>query len=414
MKRNSSENRLAQCLSVLAASVCYHKQGFALKMTSRLLSVQRALCLAGVFLAFSSGLVASSATTPSSTAAPRGATLPAGTGSMKITADQQSYDLENKRYDLSGHVHVLYKDMHISGSKAKVEMDAKGQPQLARFFNRPLFKRLQTKGQDTVVGDTILVYLTQDRYAAQGTVQSHVNTIAADPFYIRSDVQEFDNLHHVVAASGNVLVDYKDSKVSSNLANVRMTDAGKAERVIFSGGAHIQQPTTDVRGEKITIMVDSGNMLAESKVHTRVDLKNRAQPTDPPQVFLSSDYQQYDKASQTILASGNVKILYGTYYAVAPKATFKLKNNELDRMILTGRGTITEKDRVVTGNVITITTHPRNFDAQGDVKVNFKTNPAAGAPAATPPPVKGKTGAPLKNVPGKSNPAKPVDDPSDY
>jgi lipopolysaccharide export system protein LptA len=380
-------------------------------------SLTRSFYLVLLFLSVSSGLIASSATTPATSTPPKAATIPSSSGDLKMNADQQSYDSEHKLYDLNGHVSVFYKDMHITGSKAKVEMNLAGKPQIARFYNRPLFKRLQTKGQDTVVGDTLLLFLAQDRYAAQGKVQSHVNTIAADPFYIRSDVQEFDNLHHVVAASGHVLVDYKDSIVSSTLANVRMTDAGKAERVIFSGKAHIKKPTTDVQSEKITIMVDSGNMLAEADVHTRVDMKNKAQPTDPPQVFLNSDYQQYDKASQTILASGNVRILYGSYYAVAPKATFKMKNNELDRMILTGRGTITEKDRVVTGNIITITTHPRNFDAQGDVKVNFKSNDSGGKPngaAATPAKPGAKPGTPLKAGAPKSNTNKPSDDLSDY
>jgi lipopolysaccharide export system protein LptA len=376
----------------------------------------RSFYLALFFLAASSGIIASSATTPATSAPPRNTSIPANSGNLKLTADQQSYDSEHKLYDLTGHVNVYFKDMHITGPKAKIEMNAAGKPQIARFYNRPLFKRLQTKGQDTVIGDTLLLFLVQDRYAAQGTVQSHINTIAADPFYIRSDVQEFDNLHHVVAASGHVLVDYKDSKVSSALANVRMTDAGKAERVIFSGKAHIKKPTTDVQSEKITIMVESGNMLAEADVHTRVDMKNRAQPSDPPQVFLNSDYQQYDKASQTILASGNVRILYGSYYAVAPKATFKMKNNELDRMILTGRGTITEKDRVVTGNVITITTHPRNFDAQGDVKVNFKSNESGGKPSGTAAPAKpaGKTGPTMKGGAAKNTASKPSDDLSDY
>ncbi|MGJ8501055.1 hypothetical protein, partial [Glaesserella parasuis] len=85
-------------------------------------------------------------------------------------------------------------------------MDAAGKPQVAHFFNRPMFKRIKPKvGEDSVVGDIIRVYLSEERYGAQGNVDSHIATVAADPFHIRSDIQEFDNKNKVMSASGNVL-----------------------------------------------------------------------------------------------------------------------------------------------------------------------------------------------------------------
>jgi lipopolysaccharide export system protein LptA len=372
-----------------------------------------------IFLSLGAAVSASSATAPAS---PDSAVI-------RMTADRQSYDLDQKKYTLDGRVTVAYQNMSITGSRADVEMDPSGKPQVARFVNRPLFRAVKPSvGEDTVTGDRINVYLNDDRYAAQGNVQSHMNTVASDPFFIRSDMQEFDHKNRVVSASGNVQVDYKGSRTSSALANVRMNENGRAERVIFAGGAHVRQPDGEVQGEKITIMVDSGNLIAEKNVRTRMDLatakspqnkdpKGAAQPGDPDRVLLTSDYQQYDKASDTILASGNVRILYGDYTAVGPKATFKLKNKDLDRILLTGRATITENGRTVTADRITITTHPRNFDAVGNVKVNFKTQSATSpSPSGTATRPAGGKPAPAKSPikPAPSSKPLPADDASDY
>jgi lipopolysaccharide export system protein LptA len=390
-------------------------------LTKTILTVAVASALAPWILASS----ASSAITP-----------PAD--NIRMSADKQSYNMEKKTYSLSGHVNVSYQEMRIIGTTAEVSMDSAGKPQVANFFNRPMFKRVKPQvGEDQVVGDIIKVYLNDDRYGAEGNVDSHIVTVAADPFHIRSDVQEFDNKNKVVSASGNVHVDYKGSQASSALANVRMKESGKADRAIFTGGARIKQENSEIFGDRITVMVDSGNLIAEHNVKTRVDLKNQAplNPTEvkpgvtagaaapattpvdqPDKVFISSDYQQYDKASDMMIASGNVKILYGDYIAIGPKATFKLKGNDLDRIFLTGRPTITDNGRTVTGDRITITTNPKNFDAVGNVKVNFKANQrAAGteAPHATVA-TNNKRPAHGKVLKGPNGKPLPTDDPADY
>ncbi len=330
-------------------------------------------------------------------------------GTIQITADKQSYNIDRKKYLLSGKVAVNYQDMHITGNRAEVEMNGEGKPDVAHFFDRPQFRRVKPQmGEDRVVGDIINVYLAEDRYGAMGNVESHIATVAADPFMIRSDVQEFDNKNKVVSASGNVQVNYQGSQAYSSLANVRMKEDGKADRAIFSGNARIKKETSEIAGDKITVMVDSGNLLAEHNVKTRVDLKAQ-QANGPDKVTITSDYQQYDKATDTMIASGNVKIVYGDYLATGPKATFKLKDQDLDRIFLTGRPTIIESGRTITADKITITTNPKNFDAVGNVKVNFKSTQK---PAAAPNPAQSGKPAPA----GKSQPAKalPVDDPSDY
>ncbi|MEM0951793.1 MAG: LptA/OstA family protein [Cyanobacteria bacterium P01_H01_bin.74] len=303
-------------------------------------------------------------------------------GPLKITADRQSYNPNLREYNLSGKVHVTFQNMEIVGNQAKIEMDESGKPQLANFYNRPVFKHtVPEKGQNQVIGNTFKLFLTQDKYNASGDVESVVNTVAADPFLIYADTQSFDNNRRIVTANGNVKVDYQDTKAFSNSANLRMSADGNAERVIFTGNAKIEKEASEIFGNRITVMVGSGNLIAEHNVKTNVTLKpegksknttSSSSPDDQPtRVYISSDYQQYDKQSDIMIASGNVRILYGDYVATGPKASFQLNNNNLDTIILTGRSTINEVGRRITADKIVITTSPKNFDAFGNVKVSF-------------------------------------------
>jgi lipopolysaccharide export system protein LptA len=341
--------------------------------------------------------------------------MPSEAHAVNMNADQQTYNVATKRYDLTGRVHVTFQDLDITAKSAQIQMDSAGKPSVANFFNRPVFKRtIPNKGQDQVVGDIIRIYLNEERYGAIGHVESRVVTVASDPFLIRSDAQEFDTRNKVVSASGNVQVDYSGSKAYSRVANLRMKPTGEAERVIFSGNASIKKESSEIHGEQITVMVGSGNLIAENNVKTRVTLKPKAQPAvaQPSNVFISSDYQQYDKHSDVMIASGHVKIIYGDYVATGPKATFQLNNNDLDKIVLTGRSTIVEQGRTITADKIIITTQPKNFDAVGNVKVKFQTKSASSTtPAAS------KKGAPsTPSAGGAGKPAKvlPVDHDYEY
>lgn len=340
---------------------------------------------------------------------------------VSIKADRQQYDPAKKLYRLDGRVTVKYKDIVITGTKAHVDIDEAGNPKLANFFNRPTVKHFKAKtattpaGEDIVLGDVVKLYLKDNQFGAEGNVISHINTVAADPFVVRSDTQLIDNNRKIVTASGQVKVDYQGSVVYSNNALMRMNPAGKADRVIFTGDARLLKDSSEMTGERITVEVASGNLYAENNVRTRVDLKEKQQ--GPDKVLVYSDYQNYDKASSKMLASGHVKILYGDYVATGPKATFNIVNGSVDKIFLTGRSTIIEQARKVTADKITITTNPKNFDAVGNVQTQFQTQAKPSPTAAAKPAAKGQ--APKKSVlPVKpSQEASPTvipDNPLDY
>lgn len=334
------------------------------------------------------------------------------TSLVQINADQQTYDSIKSKTFLKGNVQVTYKEIRIKGSEATMDVDATGNPTIAHFFKRPLAKRIiPFKGEDTLQGDIIHIFLRENAMTAEGNTVTYVNTVASDPFTIRADTQQFDNTTKNVVARGAVVVNYKETKAFSPRAILQVGADGKAEKVVFSGGARIEKENSQILGEKVTVMMGSGNMIAEQNVKTQVDLKDPKGGV-PTRVLIDSDYQQYDKASETVLASGNVKIIYDTYVATGPKATFKMKDGGVDQIFLTGRPSIVENDRTIIADKITITTTPKHFDAYGHVKTQFQAQKNgepitadSGEPAtsATAKPG-GKTG---KTPPGKKPGSKP-------
>lgn len=325
-------------------------------------------------------------------------------GLVHVSADQQTFEGAQSKTFLKGHVNVNYKNINIKSVEGILDMDSAGNPELASFFKRPTAKRtIPKEGEDTLVGDVIRIHLNQNALSAEGNTVTYITTVASDPFTIRADTQQFDNTSKTVVARGQVQVNYKDTKAFSPRALLQTNPAGKAEKVVFSGGARIEQENSKINGDKVTVMVGSGNLIAEQNVKTTVDLKDK-QGGGTQHVLINSDYQQYDKASETYLASGNVKIVYDTYVAEGPKATFKLKDGTVDKIYLTGRSSIIENDRKIVADKITIVTNPKHFDAFGNVKTQFQAKKAEEAPASAPPATAkgGKKQPPQKAAPPKN------------
>ncbi|MDX2085928.1 MAG: LptA/OstA family protein [Candidatus Melainabacteria bacterium] len=307
-------------------------------------------------------------------------------GQIDIVADQTSYDTQSGRSFFKGNVVMAYNNIRIKSAEAAVELTPNGQPRIASFYPKPVATHtVPNKGTDRLDADVIHMLLDKNVFKAEGNVVSNVVTVAADPFLIRADVQQFNSATRTVLAKGSVDVRYKDTHIQSPQALMRVTEAGKAERVVFLGGASIDQGASHIQGGRITVIMGSGNLIAEDNVSTRVDLPKQ-QASKPGSIEVRADYQQFDKVSQTVLASGNVRIVYEDYVATGPKATFKLDGNEVKNIVLSGRPSIADKERKITADRIVITPNPKKFDAVGHVKTQFitqgKSEPAAGTTAA--------------------------------
>lgn len=319
---------------------------------------------------------------PGSEAQPSNATTSASL--VHIAADKQTFDEKTGASRFIGNVDVAYKNVQIKSTEATVQVGAEGNPGVVTFLHRPkAIRTIPGKGMDNLEADTIQIRVEDDVMQANGNVVTYVATAAENPFTIRSDAQQFDNPARRVNANGNVQVNYKGVLIKSPMATLMMGDSGKAERVKFTGGAMMEKDGSVIHANQITVMVDSGNLISEGNVNTLVDGGSPAAGGNG-KITIKSDYQQYDKASETMLTSGHVQIHYEDYFAQGPKATFKLKGGQVDKVFLTGRSNIKDTERLITADKITILTNPKSFDAVGNVKTQFKT--ASGASGAKPTP----------------------------
>lgn len=337
---------------------------------------------------------------------------------VDIAAQQQVFEADGSTRFI-GDVKVAYLDYRIAAPEAKIHVDETGQPSVAVFYPRPKAHHIAPQPnplaagtRDDLEADVIRLFLNDNRMEAEGSAVSYVTTVAANPVKIQSATQEFDNRNKVMHAHGDVRVDYNDTVLTSPHATLWM-GSGKAEKVKFTDGASAKQKNTHVTGQTITILPASGNLIAEGRVVTKVTKPGK-------KVNIASAYQQYDKASDTMLASGGVNIDYGEYKASGPKATFKMQSGDVDKIYLTGRSKIVTTDgRQVEADSIVITAKPtQHFDAKGNVKTKFvaKQQPApqasSSAPATSSGPVKLKLGTSPTSR-GASQPAVDANAPDD-
>lgn len=310
----------------------------------------------------------------------------ASPNTVNISAQQQLFD-ETGATTFKGNVKVQYQEFTINSNEAKVHLDDAGQPSVAVFYPRPDAHHVTTTPKpgaagtkDDLQADLIRLFLNEDRMSAEGNSVSYITTVAANPVTIHADNQTFDNRSKIMQADGSVHVDYNDTIITSPHATMWMNNGQRAEKVSFTKGAKAVQKDTVVTGGTITILTGSGNMIAEHGVTTTVKKPGK-------NAVIKSAYQQYDKASDTMLASGNVAIDYKEYKAYGPKATFRMKGGDLDKIYMTGRSKIITSDgRQVEADTIVINTNPQHFDAKGNVKTKFiaKQQPAAKPAASNP------------------------------
>ncbi|MEB3246058.1 MAG: LptA/OstA family protein [Vampirovibrionales bacterium] len=328
---------------------------------------------------------------------------------VEINADNQHYDHASGASRFSGNVTVKYNNVRVFGTEANVKMMPNGEA-VATFPNHPVAKRFAPAPKDgktaspnspllamgpvsklipgnvapqgwltdVIHADTMQFHLNSQQVKALGNTVSELTTIAAAPMTIRADVQEFDNRNKLATATGSVQLHYKDFEAYAPKMLLNVSPSGQPQTVKFLQGVRLKDGTRgEITSGQITYVIASGNMMAEGGVKSRVNPQSTGSAGKPP-ITIESDYQQFDKTSNTVIASGHVRIVYEDYRVSAPKATFKIINNTVETIDLIGRSSVSDGDRTITADKIILRTNPKSFDAKGNVKTQFKSQPGLG------------------------------------
>ena len=284
---------------------------------------------------------------------------------INIQADKQTFDGKNTTFE--GKVNVDYGNINVKSPKVLVKSDPNGKPENAVFMNGAHAVKKSGYSQSEVKADIINLSLLKNRIKAEGNSESLVLDHQKPVVHIAADTQEFDIKKNIIIATNNVKIKYQDLDTISNKARISIDEKGDLKKVELLGAVTLNQGNSIVKAADVLYNPETNEMVAFGNAYSRSVMDNGTF------VDVKSDYQQYDRATQTMIASGQVKIDYKNYVATGPKATFitEAKASKPNKIIFTGRSKIVDGERRVEADRIEITLNPKNFTAVGNVKTRF-------------------------------------------
>jgi len=290
---------------------------------------------------------------------------------INIQADRQTFD--GKTTTFEGNVDVDYQNINVKSPKVLVKSDATGKTETATFLNGAHAVKTDGYSQSEVKANIINLSLLKNRIKAEGNAESSVFENKKPIVHITADTQEFDIAKNIIVATNNVKITYQEINTISNKARISIDGNGNLKKVELLGDVTVNQEKSKINANDVLYNPVTNEMVAYGNVNSRTILD------DGTPVDIQSEFQQYDKNTQTLITSGHVKINYKEYIATGPKATFvpdadaakKSKSSKPNKIIFTGRAKIIEGERHVEADRIEITVNPKNFTAEGNVKTRF-------------------------------------------
>jgi len=290
---------------------------------------------------------------------------------INIKADKQNFD--GKTTVFEGNVDVDYGNINVKSPKVIVKSDSNGKTETATFLDNAHAVKKSGFSQSEVKAKIISLSLLKNRIKAEGNAESFVIENKVPIVHIKAATQEFDMTKNIIIATTNVKIKYGEIDTSSDKAKIIMDANGVLKKVELLGNAIVNQEKSIINANDVLYNATTNEMVAYGNAHSKSFLD------DGSPVDIKADYQQYDKTTQTLITSGNVKILYKEYTATGPKAIFvpdknkpaKENSGKPNKIIFIGRAKIIEGERQVEADKIEITVNPKNFSAEGNVRTRF-------------------------------------------
>jgi len=286
---------------------------------------------------------------------------------ITIDANKQSYDIENNMVKFEGNVNVKTQDIVARSPKASVTMNENGQPSEAVLLNGATITKNSGKNQSEIKAQIIRLSLFNNKAIAEGGVRSTIKENSKPVALITSNSQEFDMKTNVMKAIGNVKIKYEGVEAFSNAANLQVDQGGEVKTVQLLGNAKVIRDNSVVQAKNFVFNPKTKEIVAMGNTYSQTTLEDRTK------VSVWADYQQYDKATNTLMTGGNVKISYKEYVATGPKASLMRdkKTQKPNKIVFLGRSKIQEGSKVIEADRIEITLNPQNFTAEGNVRTKF-------------------------------------------
>ena len=293
---------------------------------------------------------------------------------LTIEADNQQFVDAQNEAKFTGNVKVKLDDITVESPVADAQLDPKSKKlTTANFKNKAHAYQVKNNKKNEVKAEIIKLSLLNKLVQAEGNSETIVtDTITSKPVLtISADKQEYNTETKIMKANGNVVVNYKDATSYSNSGLAKLDKKGEIQELQLIGNAKIKQKNDNFQADKYIYKAGSEDAIAMGNAYS--EMHN----SDGSVITVRSNFQQYNKAKNTLVASNNVHVTYKDYVADGPKASvFPGADGKLNKVVFSGRSKITQEGRTIEADRITMTIKPKDFHAEGHVKTfipNVKT-----------------------------------------
>lgn len=283
---------------------------------------------------------------------------------LTIQSNKQVLDGVENKIRLEGNVKVQIDDVTLTSPRAVGEIDPKtNKLKNANFLDNAYANQIKGSKKHEIKAEIIKMSLLTKVVTATGNTQSIVMEQAVPVVTVNADEQSYDTKTDIMTANGAVIIHYKDIETFSDKAKANLTSKGELKRMEIEGGAKIRQKDNKLDADKFIYNAQTEEFMAQGNAFSDV------KPDEETRIQVWSNFQQYNKKSGIILASGKVKVKYNDYTAWGPRATVfpDPATGKLNKIVFQGRSKIEQNGRTIEANHITMTMNPKNFTAEGNV-----------------------------------------------
>ena len=287
---------------------------------------------------------------------------------LVIESKKQEYDDAKKLITLDQEVKVTIDDVNVRSPKAFITINAAGKPETATFVNGAKAIQITPNSKSETKANILKLSLISKEVEATGNVESKMAKYDKPTVTIKSDYQSFNTDTNLMTAKDNVVMLYDDIKTNSDNAKIWLSKTGGGlEYLQLIGNAKVIQDKIIVSGSEVNLNAKTEVLTAVGSAYTNIKVDEISS------VKIWASNQEYNNKTNTAIASGNVKINYKDYIAVGPKAIMLAdpKTRKPNKIVFSGRSKISENDKCIEADSITITVNPKNFIAEGNVKTQI-------------------------------------------
>ena len=283
---------------------------------------------------------------------------------LVIESKTQSYSEADNKIKFEGDVHVNIGDVHVVGDAADVTLTPKNKLNVATFYDKPYAYETKQNKKREVKANILKVSLLNKVIRAEGDTLLTVTDGKTPVAVITADAQEYDTNKNIMTATGKVVIKYEDIETFSDKAIMQTDKNGNIKKMDLIGNAKLEEKGNHAEANHFTYNAVTDELTASGNVNSVAIMDNGEKLT------LKSDYQHFNKKTNTFMGSGHVRVWYMDYYGQGPKISFypDKKSNKPNEIYFVGRSSVSQNEKVIYADKIQMILSPKSFTAEGNVR----------------------------------------------